>query len=378
MHTVGGYRTMSPVQICNVLGAYDEGLVSFRALRTFFACVAVIASREAARRARGEKPHSTKRGEAARPEEVSKLTGTSTGAAATEMRKLVRVGILERRGEVLYIAERLLPHASDLVERASPSRSWMRPIPIPRPVLRLLARDRRPAVAKVLLAHCIRGLSLDRRTGEVRSRGTMKSTWAADTFGISLRAAKAARATLIGLGLVSKDVGSGQRKLNRDGAYFELNLAWRAGDSALRTGSIDGDTAPPRGRLETPLDLENQKASMPGVLTGPDLGNVCSEDLKSFERMEALFWQAVGRGYMRGSEMDVLNFLGASVRARTTKHARDPVRVFVAIVRRGLWKNITCEEEERARAALSRHRDRCPEAFREQRTDTAKELRLAA
>lgn len=378
MHIVGGYRTVSPVQICNALGAHDAGLVSYRTLRTFFACVAVIASREAARRARGEKLRGKERQQVARPDEVSKLTGTSASAAATDIRRLVRVGLLERRGVALRIAERLLPCGSELVERASPSRSWTRPIPIPRPVLRFLARHRRPAVAKVLLAHCIRGLALDRRTGEVRGRGTIKSTWAADTFGVSLRAAKAARATLVALGLVSKDVGSGQRKLNRDGAYFELNLAWREGVSAPRVSQTEGETAPPRGRLETPLDLENQGASKPGALTGPDFGNVLPEDLPHLSRMECLFRQAVDRGFLRGSEMDALNFLGASIRARAVR-AGDPVRVFVGIVRRGLWSHITCAEEERARAALARYREHVPFAFRERPPEQeTRELRRAA
>ena len=378
MNTAGGYRTMSPIQICNALGAHDAQLVSFRALRTFFACVAVMASREAARRARGEKLRGSERQEVARPDEVAELTGTSARAAAADIRRLVRMGLLERRGDALHIVERLLPHASDLIELASPSRSWTRPVPIPRPVLRFLARHRRPAVAKVLLAHCIRGLSLDRRSGEVRGRGTMKSAWAADTFGVSLRASKAARARLIALGLVSRDVGSGQRKLNRDGAYFEVNLAWGAGVPAPRTGPIEGETAPPRGRLETPSDLGNQGASKPGVLVGPDFGNVLPEDLPHLSRMECLFRQAVDRGFLRGSEMDALNFLGASIRARAVK-ARDPVRVFVGIVRRGLWSHITCAEEERARAALVRYREHDPFAFRDRPLDRdTRELRRAA
>ena len=94
-------------------------------------------------------------------------------------------------------------------------------------------------------------------------------------------------------------------------------------------------------------------------------------------RMEALFWQAVDRKLLRDSEMDVLNFLGASIRARAGK-ARDPVRLFVAIVRRALWAHITCDEEERARAALARHREQFPGAFRERPGRESRELRLAA
>jgi hypothetical protein len=380
MQIVGGYKTVSPVQICNVLGAHDLGLVSYRALRSYFACVAVIAAREAARRARGETLHEHARQQLARPDEVSKLTGTSARAAATDIRKLVRIGLLERRGKALCITQRLLPCGSELVERASPLRSWTRPIPIPRPVLRFLARDRRPALSKVLLAYCIRGLAIDRRSGEVRCRGTMKSTWVADTFGVSLRAAKSARATLVAFGLVSRDVGSVQRKLNRDGAYFELNLAWRGGSSAPLGCQAEHDPAPPRERLETPteLDLENQRASKPGVLAGPDFRNVLPQDLVHLSRMECLFRQAVEQGFLRGSEMDALNFLSASIRARASR-ARDPVRVFVGIVRRGLWSHITCVEEERARSALARYREQSAFAFRERPRErsTAKLGRVA-
>ena len=106
--------------------------------------------------------------------------------------------------------------------------------------------------------------------------------------------------------------------------------------------------------------------------------NLKREDLEKFAPIEALFWQAVDRKLLRDSEMDVLNFLGAAVRARFG-NARDPVRVFVAIVRRGLWNHITCEEEDRARAALARHREHFPEAFRVRPgRDLEGELRRAA
>src|SRR6266850_1988377 len=125
MHVVGGYRTLSPVQICNGLGAYDAGLMKYRTLRTYFACVTVLAAREAARRARGEsvrrEPH------AVRGDELAKLTGSSEGIATRDLKRLARVGLLLREGELVRIAEALLPCARDLIEWVSPSRSWTRP-----------------------------------------------------------------------------------------------------------------------------------------------------------------------------------------------------------------------------------------------------------
>ncbi|MCK6570128.1 hypothetical protein L6V77_03350 [Myxococcota bacterium] len=375
MHIRGGYRAMTPIHVCNALAAYDEGLVRYRTLRTYFACVAVLAVREAAARGRGERPK--RAGEAVHAAELARLTGTAEAIAVADLKRLAKAGLVTRERDIVRLVDDALPCAVELLELVSPSRSWSRPIPVPRPWLRFLARCPRPAVAKVLLAHGLRGLSLERGSGAVRNRGTLKATWVADVFAVSLRAVKAARATLVATGLIARDEGSSQWKLNRDGSYFELNLTWRANGSARRREPIGIDSAPPVKRLGTPSDLEDQRTARAGVPLGPDFRNVQREDLERFARMETLFWQAVDRRWLRESEMDVLNFLAAAVRARFGK-ARDPVRVFVAIVRRGLWTHITCAEEERARAALARHRERCPTAFRERPAALAHEWRAAA
>jgi len=375
MHIRGGYRAMTPIHVCNALAAYDDGLVRYRTLRTYFACVAVLAAREAASRVRGEAPRSACG--TVHASELAKLAGTTEAIAAADLRRLAKVGLVERDADVVRMADEPLPCAIEILELVSPNRSWRRPIPMPRPMLRFLAACPRPAVAKVILAHCLRGLSIERCSGAVRSRGTLKSTWVADTFALSLRAVKAARATLVSMDLIARDEGSTQWKLNRDGAYFELNLAWSAARSAPRTTSIEVESAPPMKRLGTPPDLEDQRTAKAGVLSGPELRNVQRDDLERFSRMETLFWQAVDKKWLRESEMDALNFLAAAVRARFSK-ARDPVRVFVAIVKRGLWTHITCAEEERARAALARHRERFPTAFRERPRALAHEWRAAA
>ncbi len=70
----GGYQTLSPIQICNAIGALRARRISLRAFRAFFACAAVAASRDAARRARRSEP---RRRPPARPrfavDEVAKL-----------------------------------------------------------------------------------------------------------------------------------------------------------------------------------------------------------------------------------------------------------------------------------------------------------------
>ena len=117
MHVIGGYRTMSPVQICNGLGAYDAGQVKYRTLRTYFACVTVLAAREAARRARGESVRRV--AQIVRAAELARLAGSSERIATCDLKRLARVGLIEREGELVRIAEALLPCARELIEWAS-------------------------------------------------------------------------------------------------------------------------------------------------------------------------------------------------------------------------------------------------------------------
>ena len=103
MHIRGGYRAMTPIHVCNALAAYDEGLVRYRTLRTYFACVAVLAAREAATRVRGAKPRST--GEAVHAAELAKLTGTAEAVAVTDLKRLAKVGLLTRERDVVRLAD---------------------------------------------------------------------------------------------------------------------------------------------------------------------------------------------------------------------------------------------------------------------------------
>lgn len=362
----GGYKTLSPIQICNALGALQAGVISLRAFRVFFGCTAALAAREAAgrvaRRARRMRSATLPRYQT---EEIARLTRCgSLRVVRSELRRLEAVGLLQFSPEVLVLADLPIAVAVDLLERTSAGRSATRPIPIPRPILRLLARPGAGSTAKVILAHCVRGLALDRRTGEVRCRGTVKASWIADTLDMSLRAVRSGRAELVRLGLIARDTGSSQWKLNRDGSYFTWNLNWSsASSSAPRCVETASRSAPPMKRPETPYGSKrDQEPVAPGAFSKPDIRNVNAEDLRSLSRLDALFQQAVSKRILGGTESDVLNFVSAAVRALSVK-CRDPERVFMGIVRKKLWGNVTQAQEERALAGLDKIRRSRPDAF---------------
>jgi hypothetical protein len=374
----GGYKAVTPIQMANVLGAADAGLISLRGVRVYFGCFELQARREAAGRVRGDAGRRRATGVRYSADELARLLGdVSPAAARTEFRRLERAGLLCFVPESIAVTETPLGYARDLLADLCGGRKAARPIPVPRRLLAFLCRCHKPALLKTLLAYLVRGLSIERGTGEVRGAGAVKATWIARVLGLSERSVRSARAELIQLGVITKDVGSHQRKLNRDGAYFRVNLAWKdaahprieaegaAEDvraSAPPVATTAGRFAPPEKRPKTPSDLKDQKlapcepAGACGRRGEVRLRDVRPADIRRLSSLRELYDQAVCAGWLRGSEASFLAFAAAAVRANRV--GTDPVRLFVAIVRRGLWHHVTAADEDRARAVIGRDRER--------------------
>ena len=382
-----GYKTITPSQWANVVWALEQRRIDHHAVRVYVACFVLVAVREAARRTcrrRGERPRELNR---YRVSELERLTRLSTRTVRRALRHLRDAGLLCFAEGEIAIANDPLPGSEILQTELSSRRSPRRPIPVPRSMLRFLAQNRAEALTKVVIGYLVRGLSIARRTGELNPRGTVKASWIAETFGLSQRAVKYAQATLRSLGWISKDTHSRQRKLNRDGAYFTIDLEWefKAREPVVKSDKSETNFAPPLPKIAPPFappkeDRETSKedqhqqtqATEPaGVdeskgretqLPSPSLNRIIPEDLHRFDRMESLHRQVIARGWINDSEAMALNFLAAAVRAR--EHGQDPARLFVAIVRQGLWSHITQAQEEQARRALARFREDNPDRFR--------------
>lgn len=362
----GGYKTVSPIQICNGLGALREGVITYRAFRAYLGLFEMKARREAAERVRKQDRSTASVGTRYTLLELQRLVGAPNEASVRrDVNRLERVGLARMTDKTLTITELPLSFAHSLLEAACQgARSRTRPIPVPRPVFRFLTTCRKPSVSRTLLAVAIRGLSFDRETGLPKGRGTAKASWIAALAGLSLRAVKAARTELIEIGWMSRDTGSHQWKLNRDGAYFVIDLAWRAGVVSLASAppmhGSGTESAPPIERQKTPngVKTRNQLAST----EEPSIRNVRAGDLNRLSRMESLYWQAEAQALIEHSESSVLSFIAAAVRAREV--GDDPPRVFAAIVRRALWSHITSSQEDYTRRKLARYREDQPLAFR--------------
>lgn len=348
-----GYRLVRANQLLAALAAFDAGEITFRALRVYLASFELLAIRETADRSRIGRG---KRRARFRRAELSVRIGLAPEVSVgRELALLKRAGLLAFSEGAILVAENP-PHGVHLHPLLG-GRGATRLVPVPRRMLGFLARCSKPALVKTVIAYVLRGLSLD-PSGELRGKGAAKISWICALCRISERAARSARAELIRLGWITKDAGSLQRKLNRDGAYFVIDTAWRRAATSFAPLRASSRTpfAPPLQKRETPSDLKDQKLSAPAETgswrTGskPNLRNVRPEDIRRPSRLRELFEQATRARWVQPTEAGWLNFVAAAVRANRVPG--DAVRVFMGIVRQGLWHHISTADEERARAVL--------------------------
>lgn len=368
MYIEGGYKTVTPIQVANCLAAHEEGAISYRAVRVYFAALSLVAIREAAERGSKRKGKEARKAPRYSIAELNAATGLKPQAIRSELKRLKTCALLVWSERAILVNSSPLPRSEELLDALSGRRSLHRPIPVPRRVLRFVASSGKASLGKTAIAYVVRGLSIERRGGTIRATGSVKASWIADVFGLSLRSVKSARKALIDCELITKDTGSFQRKLNRDGAFFRFNCDWveRKQFAPLR-GKSRAIFAPPYKYRKTSYEFKNQKTQSmalkrAGVCKAneaqkPDLRNVRAEDLKTVPRVRELFAQGVKAGWAVGSEAEFLNWTAAAVRALRVP-ARDPVRVFIAIVKGKRWELITAAQENLARTAIARFRER--------------------
>lgn len=361
MHLQDGYKLISAEQLVGALDALNEREITFRAFRAFIGCFELVAIREAAERSN---PNSGKRLQRRfLRSELAQLVGAKEGTSlGRELSSLRAAGLVTFTEGAIECASRT--GRSGQILGLLGSRGGKRLVPVPRQVLKFLARCSRPALAKTMVAYLLRGLALE-RSGNIKSAGTVKVSWICRLCQVSERAARAARAELIRLGWITKDTGSFQRKLNRDGAYFVINPAWRrvVKRFAPRHPEKCTQSAPPIEKPETPYGSKNQKAAQPqraetGVCKAnegevsrvPTLRNICLSDLQRLSRLRVLYAQATAAKWLTHSDANFRNFVAAA--ARATRVHGDAVRVFIGLVRRGLWHHLTSADEDRAIRAL--------------------------
>ena len=332
----GGFCFVNERSIHAAWSYLRSGDIQLRDFRVWLACHELIARR--CETEAGRKPHFTH-------DELRLLVGTTA-----EQHVRSSLNRLETHGLVQFFEDevRVIPH--EVADDPG------RPVPVPRPLLRLLARSSGRAFIATTLGHLLRCLFYKR--GRCRSGGWCKASWVAEVFEVSLRAVREARARLLSLG-VFRMLNADQLRLNRLGRPLVVCLLW-AGESAPRRTESTTESAPPREHKKLSYRrVDHQEPARAAGPAGarlrakdPDLDDVTEVDLKDPWRLAALFKQARLRGWVRKTEAEILAVFSAA--AHACRVGARPGALFRWMLIRASYSAITCGDEDRARQLLAR------------------------
>lgn len=331
----GGFCFIHENSIHTAWSALQSGEIAMRDLRVWLACHELKARRCTLEE--GRTPNYT-------TDELHSLVG---GVGGQHIRKSLRT--LERAG-MLRIRENEL-HTMPHEVADDPGR----PVPVPRPVLRMLSKSTGRAYVATVLGHLLRCLYYKR--GTCRSGGWCKASWIADTFGVAVRAVKEARARLVELGLF-RVLNADQLRLNRFGRPLVVCLDWLSGSAPRSTQSTTKSAPPEKHKKLSYRRVDHQKparaADPPGARTrakAPNLSDVTEADLKDPWRLAALFKQARLRGWVKKTKAEILAVFAAAAHARRVAMRNCP-GLFRWLIERREWSSLSLEDEDHGRRLL--------------------------
>jgi hypothetical protein len=354
----GGYAVITVGQFANVCEARKSGRISFLALRVWLA-----AHEQRAKRcmAKGRVLYTQK--------ELSGLIGRGLSELSVSgaMRELHRHQLIEWSPTGIRFPTEVSPEAQETLN--SLQTNSRRPVPVPRFVLRGLFRHKRPSEVMAAIGHLIR--CLFKRGPEISNHGLVKASWIASVFGVAERSVHSARKWMIGMKFLTQEVVH-QLVMNRWGGKFLVTLTQDKPQGFRETTpTAKAKSAPPSETKNSfkstcTYQINNKPAfAAPGVQANtprePTLRNILPEDLQRMPRLENLYRQAIGAGWIPDCEASLRNFVCAALRA--TRAGGRVGAVFVGIVRKGLWHHVTQEQETRALQVLKRYRETNPWAF---------------
>ncbi len=294
--------------------------------------------------------------------------------AQDALRELEASGLLALKEGTLTFGRGVIPEAEPYLAdlKTSPDR----PVPIPRRIMRVLARHGKASDLIGALVHLLRCLFINQ--GQINDTGFIKNELVTRLTGLSDRAIQRARNWMKNRGWIAvKSVN--QRVLNRFGGCFSVNLnphLEAESEAIIPTPEpskyVELTPPPPVSLIYTnnnpqyvPQDQGDNPTPPSGVFKQthkqPTLTDIKPEDLQIMPRLEALYRQAVVRKWLPDCEASIKNFVGAATRAMQVEG--NPVKIFVGIVKKGLWRNITQAQEDISLQTLKRYRVQNPVAF---------------
>lgn len=334
--------------------------ISLFELRLFLACHEMLARRC---QAKGDRlPTYTE-------EELISLVGGGTKSKVKKgVQRLVAAGLLHWERNCISTdtlrAEAALADSDDYLDALALIINNKRKIPVPRRILRHIIKTRNRTLIGTVFGHLFRCLYY--KKDRCVSGGRCKASWISEALQLDLRNVKAARKQLIQLGWIVPCDAS-QISLNRWGLPVVINLQW---EDTQRTEELKTPPRKEQNEAKTPPLIDrklsyskrsiNQKTQRStGVknkqktIPAPSLKYIALEDLRDSVRLDLLYREATQSETLPRSEFSRLQWFAAAEHALAVGK-QNPCGLFAAIYRQKLWRHITHDQEDIARAKLKR------------------------
>lgn len=390
----GGVRRVSVPRLLMAWWLYHAKHIGPYDLRVYWACHELDERRDAAERCQASE-RLLQRDERYRQYRVAEVVGLVGGGGVADvrrsLRRLERVGLVRaRKHEIRFAAspdELKVDDLDDLFEALSGVTNRRRVVPVPRRLLRELARGFSRSLTATILGHLIAGCYWHRKHEAYRTDGRCKASWVAETFGIAERSVHAARRELReGLGWLNEHACD-QWMLNKWGMHFSIDVAWSRPEESERRGKSAGPrvtsrpiSAPPVIKQVSPPTEESkhQYPARPGSHRAgaftrkgggrgrgsarrqpsrPTHKHVQRRDLEDPGRLRVLFTSYSEAGKLRAvggkPAVDQLTFFAMAQRALEV--GRNPAAVFATLVRDRRVNYVTNAQEDEANRRFKRH-----------------------
>lgn len=397
----GGFQFISIVHLYAVWCAYDSRRIHLHDVRLWYAAQEMVARR--CQMAVGQHP-------VYRQDELQSLTGRR-GGITTAIARLQTAGLLTWEITALIFPSPGIEPNTSLAQMLAQIPNHHRRVPVPRRLLRFLAKGCSRVLLATILGHLFRCLYY--RQGQCRADGFCKASWIAEVFGVSPRAVKTARQRLEALGFLQR-TETPQWVRNRYGQKMTINLQWdgkamrklETPEPRRKTAPLvaleSPQIAPPDSDSELLTERKYQKSTSSGPtgvlstlfaqareclrngstfleesapvqettattvpnlhtitsapktasLLPPRLYHVVLPDLRDMERLLTLYAEAVQTCLIGPSEAERLAFVALAQHVLAFRPT-NPGGLFLQLLRQRRFVFITQEEEDIARRRLS-------------------------
>lgn len=383
----GGYRRIDVHQVLQAWHAYrTEKRIRFVDFRAYLALHEIAERRQATKRRRRWcrlQPGQAKAVRMIVVEECARLLRVrDSRVAASAIQRLARAGLISVSDEgIEFCGDGPSPRSEAGLAGQHGWNVPRRTMVIPRRILRHLAAGAAVVEAATVLGHLLRCVFYHRGIGW-RSVGSCSTRYVAEVFAVDARSVKRARRTLIGAGWLIAQAAD-HWHVQAHGSRMGVVLGWCPGDvaagqqqDASRMSPLVAPQAhrlsPPESNRTLPLESKNHTPAprreigawgRMGEHDQPRLADVQPGDLVDPHRLRRLCDEAVERGWISGSEHDRLRVCSAAAHARRVGRS-NPCGLFVAVLRRGLWRYLSNDDDDAGRGLLRAPTEPCPAGSR--------------